>query len=178
LVLPLLEIEPPEEGQTIWEVMGGNRGTLLAFVLSFVITLSYWRRHHRMLDGLASFTPRLVWLNGLWLLALVFLQYPTEALGRSGPDGGTLTLYAAVLAVLAWLGVLMTLYLRRTPGLVPADRLISTRQIKWTAATAGYMSALAVFALFAPEAALWALLGLVLLGWIESWQLARQPPEE
>lgn len=174
LILPVLDIEPPAEGQSIWSVMGENRGILLAFLLSFVITLSYWRRHHRMLDGLESFTPRLVWLNGLWLLALVFLQFPTEVLGQNGPDGGTLTLYAAVLAVLAWVGMLMSIYVRKSEDLIPANRQVSPLQIKWTALTAAYLSLLAIGALFAPNLALWALLGLVPLGWLESWQLARR----
>ncbi len=174
LILPVLDIEPPAEGQSIWSVMGDNSGILLAFLLSFVITLSYWRRHHRMLDGLESFTPRLVWLNGLWLLALVFLQFPTEVLGQIGAEGGTLTLYAAVLAVLAWVGMLMSIYVRKSEGLIPTNRQVSSLQIKWTALTAAYLSLLAIGALFAPNLALWALLGLVPLGWLESWQLARR----
>ena len=144
--------------------MRANNGVLLAFALSFVITLMFWRRHHRMFDGLESFDAPLVALNGIWLFALVFLQFPTEVLGRVGGRGGIGTLYIGTLAVLTWLGVIIVIYLRRNPDLMPANapsqswppsgprsrRAIDSRGTGRTGRTNG---------------ALWMLLGLVVLGW-------------
>lgn len=177
LVLPMLDIDPPEDGQSIWSVMSANSGIFLAFVLSFAITLSYWRRHHRILDGLQSFTPMLVWINGFWLLALIFVQFPTEMIGRSGPDGGTATLYTGTMALVSWISIIMIIYLKRVPGLIPVERQIPTIQVTWAALTAGYLTALAFVGLFAPQVAMWALIGLLPLGWIESLQLARRAHE-
>jgi uncharacterized membrane protein len=178
LVLPMLDIEPPADGESIWSVMGANSGIFLAFVLSFAITLSYWRRHHRFLDGLQTFTPMLVWINGLWLLALIFVQFPTEMIGRSGPQGGTATLYIGTLALVTWISIAMILYLKGVPGLIPVERQIPTVQVLWTSLTAAYLTAAALLGLFAPGAAMWALVGLAPLGWLESWQLARQAPDQ
>lgn len=178
LILPLLEIEPPEDGQTMWSVMSANSGLILAFLLSFVITLGYWRRHHRLMDGLQSFTPLLVAFNGAWLLALVFLQFPSEFLGRVGPEGGILTVYAGTLAAITWIGVVMAIYLRSKPDLLPPERRVEDVQIRWAAITGGYLTLTALVGLVAPEVGLWGLLGLIPLGWLESWQLARMPPPE
>lgn len=172
LVLPLLELEPPEH-ETIWEFMRANNGVLLAFALSFVITLMFWRRHHRMFDGLESFDAPLVALNGIWLFALVFLQFPTEVLGRVGGRGGIGTLYIGTLAVLTWLGVIIVIYLRRNPDLMPAERAVPKLAAIWTAITASYLTVAALVALVAPNGALWMLLGLVVLGWGESFQRRR-----
>lgn len=177
LVLPLLEIEPPEAGETVWDVIDDHWGTLLAFLLSFVITLSFWRRHHRTLDGLLSFTPWLMFLNGAWLLGLVFLQFPTEMLGRSPASSGAPVLYIATLATLSWLNIAMAVYLRNHSDLVPLERQVAPRQVWWVAVTAAYLTALALLAVVAPHAALWGLVGLVLIGWIEYFARRRRPAD-
>lgn len=174
LVLPVVDIEPPVGDETIWTVMSENRGTLLSFVLSFVITLMFWRRHHRILDGIEGFSRSLLVINGAWLLALVFLQFPTEMLGHSGSDGGIFTVYALTLAVLSWLGLAMVWEVRRTEGLVPRERQVTAFQAKWSIATALYLTVLAVMGLWWPQPALWLMLGLVVIGWVESWSLHRR----
>lgn len=176
LILPLLEIEPPEQDQTIWTVLDQNWGLIFSFLLSFVITLGYWRRHHRLMDGLRSFSPLLVALNGAWLLALVFLQFPSEILGQVGPGGGVLTVYAGTLAVVTWVGVAMAMVLRAHPDIMPPERRVEDMQIRWAAITAGYLTLISLAGLVAPQPAIWGLLGLVPLGWLESWQMARTPP--
>lgn len=176
LVLPLLEIEPPESGETVWDVIGDHWGTLLAFLLSFVITLSFWRRHHRTLDGLSSFTPVLMFLNGAWLLGLVFLQFPTEMLGRSQASSGAPVLYIATLATLSWLNIAMAVYLRNHSDLVPLERQVAPRQVWWVAVTAMYLTALALLAIVVPHVALWGLVGLAVISWIEFFSRQRRPP--
>ncbi len=178
LVLPMLDIEPPTDGESLWSVMGANSGIFLAFAISFAITLSFWRKHHRMLDGLQSFTPQLVWLNGFWLAALVFLQFPTEMLGQAGPEGGIMALYAATMAIISFLGIGMSLYLRGKPDLIPPERLVPVVQLKWALVSAVYVALLALLGLFAPQAALWGLIGLAPLGWLQSWSMGRQPRDK
>lgn len=174
LVLPVVDIEPPEPGESLWTVMAENRGTLLSFVLSFVITLMFWRRHHRMFDGMQAFSRLLLFLNGTWLLALVFLQFPTEMLGHVGPADGIFTVYALTLAVLSWLGLIMIWEVRRTEGIVPRERQVSLFQVKWSTVTSGYLTILALLSIWWPQQALWLMLGLAVIGWAESWALRRR----
>ena len=158
LVLPLVDIEPPSGGESVWDVMHENSGSFLAFGLSFVITLLYWRRHHRMFDGLMSFTPALLALNGVWLALVVFLQFPTEMLGRSEAPG-TATLYLLTLAAITASGLAILWYLFRHPDLVEEDRLPSRSQALWAGITAVYMLLLALVGLWDSSVALFGLFG-------------------
>lgn len=167
LVLPLTEIEAPGPGESVWQVMRENSDTIWSFVLSFVITLAFWRRHHRMFDGLRSFDGPLLWLNGAWLLGIVFLQFPTNMLGHAGPDGGIITLYCLTLVTLALLNLLVWFYLRSHPALMPPERLVAGNQIVWGAATVVWLLLVAIVGIFAPESAMWLMLGLLALGWVE-----------
>ncbi|TXH45350.1 MAG: DUF1211 domain-containing protein [Actinobacteria bacterium] len=173
LVLPLVDIEPPSGGESVWDVMHENSGSFLAFGLSFVITLLYWRRHHRMFDGLMSFTPALLALNGVWLALVVFLQFPTEMLGRSEAPG-TATLYLLTLAAITASGLAILWYLFRHPDLVEEDRLPSRSQALWAGITAVYMLLLALVGLWDSSVALFGLFGLFPLGWAENAMLRRR----
>ncbi len=172
LVLPLVDIEPPSGDESVWSVMAQNSGSFLAFGLSFVITLLYWRRHHRMFDGLTSFTPALLALNGVWLALVVFLQFPTEMLGRSEAPG-TATLYLLTLAAITFSGLSILWYLYRNPNLVEQNRLPSRQQSLWVGLTALYMLGLAVVGIWDSSLALYGLFGLIPLGWAENVMLRR-----
>lgn len=181
LVLPLTEIEAPEPGETVWHVMAENSATIWSFVLSFVITLAFWRRHHRLFDGLRSFDGMLMWLNGAWLLGIVFLQFPTNMLGHAGPEGGIISLYSLTLFALTALHIAVWFHLRRHPELLASERLVTGEQMAWGAATAGWLLLVAIVGLFAPDTALWLLLGLVVLGWLQlgfDRRRAPRPTEE
>ena len=175
LILPILDIEPPEPGQTIFDVMGEHRGQFFAFFLSFIVVLGYWRRNHDLLDGLKSFTPRLVLINCWWLIGIVFLQFPTEQIGLNSLDrgfaGGVGTLYFMTLAVTAALSVLEAAYLRRHPELLehPEDMALTGHDIRMPLEIA-YMVILAVVYWFFPLTTPWLVLGLAVFGTIDRWE--------
>src|SRR5215813_1203546 len=50
------------------------------FVLSFIIVGVYWIAHHHMLHFIAQVNRRLLWLNLLLLLSVVFIPFPTSLL--------------------------------------------------------------------------------------------------
>ncbi|MFI0431531.1 MAG: TMEM175 family protein [Candidatus Nanopelagicales bacterium] len=174
LVLPLVDLEPPTGDESLWDVMSENSGRFLAFGLSFVITLLYWRRHHRLFDGLQSFTPPLLALNGLWLILVVFLQFPTEMLGRSEAPG-TATVYLLTLAAITLAGLAIQGYLYRHRDLVEEGRLPRADQAVWAIATAVLLFVLAVVSIWWPSTALYGLLALIPIGWAESAVLKRRP---
>jgi uncharacterized membrane protein len=167
LVLPLTDIAPPAAGESVWVVMSRNDRAIFSFLLSFAITLAFWRRHHRLFDGLRSFDQTLVALDGLWLMGVVFLQFPTNMLGHSGPQGGVISLYALTLAAIALLNIGIWVYLRTRPALLPPERLVSRDSIGWGAATAVWLIVVTIVGLTAPNAALWLMLGLLVLGLLE-----------
>jgi uncharacterized membrane protein len=50
------------------------------FILSFIIVGVYWIAHHHMLHFVAQVNRRLLWLNLLLLLSVVFIPFPTSLL--------------------------------------------------------------------------------------------------
>lgn len=180
LVLPLIDIEPPAEGQTVWEVIAENSGQFTAFFLSFVITLVYWRRHHRMFDGLTAFTPNLLLLNTVWLLLVVLFQFPTRMVGDTqDSSNGSATLYLLYLAVLGFTTMGLAAYLNRhpelrSPGAVPIG---SRTHFWWGIANNGWILLAAVASIWMGGNALWLLLGLFVIGRLEDYQAHRQGSE-
>ena len=63
---------------------------VFAFILSFVIVGIYWISHHNMLHLIKAVDCRLLWLNLVLLLAVVFVPFPTslpgQHLGTSSPS--------------------------------------------------------------------------------------------
>src|SRR5262245_64949041 len=51
------------------------------FVLSFIIVGVYWIAHHHMLHFVVEVNRRMLWLNLLLLLCVVFIPFPTSLLG-------------------------------------------------------------------------------------------------
>lgn len=112
LVLPLVEIAPRATVPDIGQLLGDNRATLLAFILSFVVIYRFWLVHHRVFGSAEQVSGALVWLNGLWLLSIVFLPFPTQLIGAPGTTDnkgiwglyiGTLLVASATLSASLWL---------------------------------------------------------------------------
>jgi len=175
LVLPLVDLEPPAPGQTVWNVISENSGQFLAFFLSFTITLIFWRRHHRYLDGLQEYDGGLMFLNLLWLALIVLFQVPTKLLGNdTAPNDGAATLYLTYLAVLGFATMALAMYLSRHPHLLSAPPKWSARMEAWVIATYAYVALVAIASVWLGQSALWLLLGLVVFGRLEDADLRRR----
>lgn len=53
-----------------------------AFVLSFIIIMITWYNHHQAFRPIKKSSPSFVYANGLLLLSVVFLPFPTSLLGE------------------------------------------------------------------------------------------------
>ena len=177
LVLPLIDIEPPGPGQTVWQVIGDNTGQFVAFFISFAITLVYWRRHHKMFDGLVAFTPNLLFFNTAWLLLIVLFQFPSRMVGDSAdPGNGSATLYLIYLTVLGFTTMGLGGYMNNHPELRDPDAVpVWTRtHFRWALVTNAWIAIAAVASIWLGGGALWLLLGLFVIGRAEDMQFKRQ----
>ncbi len=111
LVLPLLESVPETaaRGQTTARWLTEHHDQMLGLLVSFIVVSSYWRRHHRLFEHVAGYTPRLVALSFGWMLAVVFLQVPSALVYVLPTDRllvalyvGTMAIGSAMLTALAW----------------------------------------------------------------------------
>jgi TMEM175 potassium channel family protein len=95
LVLPLVDAvgEAAAARQSAVEVITENVDQIFSFLLSFVVIARLWTAHHRLFDGVAVVTGRVVGVNMLWALTIVVLPFPTEMAGGYGDDRFAVGLY-------------------------------------------------------------------------------------
>lgn len=125
-LLPLIDVQGPQAGQSVWEVIAANQGQITAFVLSFVVVIVMWSTHNRVFNSMRQYDGTIFTLNVLWLLLIVFLPWPTSMYGNAVNDqvigpGGVGLLYWWTIAAISGLGSLIALHAGRTPGLLEPD---------------------------------------------------------
>lgn len=88
----------------LWEANGPS---LLAFAISFLVVVSFWRGNHRMLAGFRALDSRVITLNIAFMFGIVLLPFVTEAMGRRGQEPLGVAAYAVVLSYLGVVQALM-----------------------------------------------------------------------
>jgi uncharacterized membrane protein len=120
ITLLVLEIHVPELGddRSLSEALRQIRPSFNAFVISFILAGMYWV-NHRDLFGLIRRTDRvLVWLNILLLLPLCLLPFGASLLGRYENEPAALHIYGLVLVTIAFMRVVIWLYVTNHPHLL------------------------------------------------------------
>jgi uncharacterized membrane protein len=125
--LLVLELHVPELGQDIWDVLGHQLPSLAAWVVSFLTILILWVNHHALFHAVERVDRVVLFLNGLLLLGISFVSYPTATLGRALESGeferSAAVLYALTFVVTAGCFTALWSYLRAHPTLLtPAAR--------------------------------------------------------
>jgi uncharacterized membrane protein len=90
ITLLVLEVRVPHPaaGQTLWGALRDLWPSYLGYVLSFVIIGIIWANHHDIFRHIGAVDRPFVLLNGLFLLTVAFIPFPTallaEYLGHEG----------------------------------------------------------------------------------------------
>src|SRR5215471_4039081 len=95
ITLLILNVRVPD-GRTL--TLGALRPLippLGTFVLSFIIVGVYWISHHHTLHFLKEVNRRLLWLNLLVLLCVVYIPFPTSLLGTGFNNPLAVRLYGS-----------------------------------------------------------------------------------
>jgi uncharacterized membrane protein len=113
LTLLIIDIRLPDidgihSTPELWRALRALGPAVFAFVLSFVVVFITWVNHHNALKLVNRSATSFVYANGLLLLTIVFLPFPTSLLGAfilTDHAAPAVVLYDAVLVVqaLAWL---------------------------------------------------------------------------
>jgi uncharacterized membrane protein len=127
-LLPLIDVPGPQAGETVWEVLSSNSGQIAAFALSFVVVIVMWATHNRVFNVIRRYDGTIFTLNLLWLVAIVFLPWPTAMYGEAVNSqvvgaGGVGILYWWNLAVISGLGSLIAVHAWRNPSLLEPGAL-------------------------------------------------------
>ena len=104
ITLLVLDIKVPTAAAAtspalLWSALLERWPSYFAFALAFGTVLVAWVGHHMLLQGVRVVTMRLVFLNGLFLLTVTFLPFPTSLVAEY------LTKPAAPVAAAVYAGV-------------------------------------------------------------------------
>jgi uncharacterized membrane protein len=156
LVIDLRLESPNDIGSTrdFWLALQHLLPSVFAFLLSFVIVLITWVNHHAALTLVRGSSAAFNYANGLLLLTVAFIPFPTSLLGSflwTDHAGPAVVLYNAVLAVqaMAWIAVTGTAL---AGGLVAEGAAAATlrQNRRHGYAALGFYSLLAVLAFWFP----------------------------
>lgn len=147
---------PVETTDGLWLALRHTGPAIAAFVLSFAIIFITWVNHHATLKLVNGSSSSFIYANGLLLLSVVFLPFPSAMLGEfvlTDHAGPAVALYNAVLALqgVAWVLVCRTILANDLAAGRRASAQIRTNGHYGWVALALY-SAFVVLALYFPRA--------------------------
>lgn len=87
LTLLIIDIKIPatieiNNTAALWQALKDISPSILAFVLSFTIIFITWVNHHNALKLANKISPAFIYANGLLLLSVVFIPFPTSLMGE------------------------------------------------------------------------------------------------
>ncbi|HJS55922.1 MAG TPA: TMEM175 family protein [Chitinophagaceae bacterium] len=87
ITLLIIDIKIPSTAEInntadFWDALKHIAPSIFAFVLSFTIILITWVNHHNALKLGKKSSARFIYANGLLLLGVVFMPFPTSLLGE------------------------------------------------------------------------------------------------
>jgi uncharacterized membrane protein len=120
--LLVIELAVPAAGEDVGHALREELPAIAAFAVSFLTILIFWVNHHALFRAVARPDRGVQFLNGLLLLGISFLSYPTAVLGRTlqaGPyERSGAVFYALVLAGTSGLFAGLWVYLAARPQLL------------------------------------------------------------
>ncbi|MFE9690131.1 TMEM175 family protein [Micromonospora sp. NPDC005806] len=123
LVLPLVDFADASTArQSVAQLFAEHLGDVLSFAVSFLVIALFWRTHRHLYEQLVDYDERLLILNTMWLMAVVFLPFPTARLfveTRLRTDSAVL--YLSKMLVISLLALAQAWWVARRPELRAAS---------------------------------------------------------
>jgi len=113
-----LKVPPHLPHKSLLEAFHELRPTLIAWVISFLITGMYWVAHRDIFARVRTVNRDLVWLNLLFLLPCALIPFAASVLGEYPEDSRAIQLYGAVLILGSLLRLILYRYVVRHPALL------------------------------------------------------------
>jgi uncharacterized membrane protein len=86
-----------KDDNAIWAGFGHIAPMLAAWAVSFAFVLTFWVSHHYFIASLRNVDRGLLWLNGLFLLSMSLIPFPTGLVGEHPGLKAPLVLLSAVM---------------------------------------------------------------------------------
>jgi uncharacterized membrane protein len=178
LILPLVDVATDIGHERLARLLSDNTDKLFVFVLSFAVICRFWLVHHAMYEHVVDYTPGLIRINFVWLLSIAFLPFPTQIIGATTRhDPLSFVLYIGTMLVTTAAGAASQWIIVRSPNVEPQAAQAEATIVPALITTVAMALAL-VIAVAVPQIGIWALLLLVVGGFIEDVYLRRRkrPP--
>jgi uncharacterized membrane protein len=123
ITILVLEIAVPDNlaEQSLRDALEELRPTLVAWVISFLITGMFWVAHRDLFARLRVVNRDLVWLNLLFLLPVSLIPFAASVLGEYPDEPIALHLYGVVMIIATLMRVILYWYVMRRPKLLWPD---------------------------------------------------------
>lgn len=131
LILPLLDAvkTAQEKGLSGDEYIEENAGIFATFVLSFAMSIEYWRQHEMLFHYVRRYTEAIRFLNPLFLLFIVTLPISTALATELAVKGGSVVpvvLYVVNLLLINICLTVMYILVRKDPRMWERNRIPPT----------------------------------------------------
>jgi uncharacterized membrane protein len=110
ITLLVLDIHVPTTTNISIQTLRPLLPHIASFILSFIIVGVYWVAHHHMLHFIKQVDRKLLWLNLLLLLCVVFIPFPTSLLATGYGNPLVVRLYGTTLIATNAAGLFFWLY--------------------------------------------------------------------
>lgn len=100
ITLLVLDIKLPGNPRTdaaVWTALAHTLPALAAWVVSFAFVLTFWVSHHFFFTSLKHTDRGLLWINGLFLLTISLIPFPTGLVGAHPGLAAPLALLSGVM---------------------------------------------------------------------------------
>ena len=157
LILPLVDIASElTSGESAGDLLQAHWPSIVEFGITFWLISRFWILHHQVFEHVRSYNARVMQLNFVWLLSIVFLPFAANLLNSGQNDdrvAHAVYLGTMVVTSLALTGI--ELVLRRNPELLATPLGDSARGL---IAASLLAAALILSVVFPRIGLLWALL--------------------
>lgn len=157
LILPLVDIASEmSSSESAGDLLREHWPALLEFLITFWLISRFWVLHHQVFEHVRSYNPRIMQLNFVWLISIVFLPFAANLLNSGENDDRVAhALYLGSMVVTSLALTAIERVLRRNPELLATPLGDSARGL----IAAGLLSAALVLSVVFPSIGLlWALL--------------------
>ena len=113
-----LKVPPHLPHKSLLEALRELRPTLVAWVISFLISGMYWVAHRDIFARVRWVNRDLVWLNLLFLLPCALIPFASSVLGEYPDDPRSIQIYGAVVILGSLMRLALYAYVMRHPALL------------------------------------------------------------
>jgi uncharacterized membrane protein len=112
IAVPVIDGDPNSVGN-LADKLNDQSEEFVSFAISFAVIGRYWVAHHQLFSLLRAFDRGFVTLNLLYLGFIAFVPFPTALLGEYFDNPLAVSVYAAAVAIVSGLEVLLVRHARQ-----------------------------------------------------------------